>query len=152
MRIFFRILSSVRRHGPTFAREFAEELGQDQFKEHVMGVKRNLYTGLPTRGGIFYSILKEMLKSTPPQEKLLLVSELESQGVSKEGAKSIVSGSDPASQADIATLLRLVKSAGFFDPSGSVPVGASPATFEAFQAPPGEVYNAAMMSMNRADE
>lgn len=140
------VLGGIRRGVPTIVKEMVREAAEDQFKEKVMGIKRNLYTDLPTRGGALYTFIKAALSSTPAEAKLQLAGELQSEGISPQGATELTSGENPKLQADLANLMRLVS------PNGADRISISAASPTGVEVPAGEVYTAAMVSMPTAEE
>jgi hypothetical protein len=135
------LFSAIKKAAPGIAREAVREAAEDQFKENVLGFKGNLYTDLPTRGGVAYTFLKAAFGSTPAAEKKFLVGELQSEGISAQGAAKLASGENPTSQSDLANLMRLVV------PNGADAISFPSVSPEGLEAPAGEVYTAAMVSI-----
>jgi hypothetical protein len=133
-----RVLNALRRAAPTFAREVVHEAAEDRLREG-MGLK-SVHTGLPTRGGIAYSVVKEAFSFGSTQEKLQLENELQARGISPEGAATLTAGEHPKLPADLANVMHML------DPKGSGGIVIPAASPAGVSVPVGEVYTAALVS------
>jgi hypothetical protein len=139
-----RAFNAIRRiAGPNFGREVVHEAAEDQFREWT-GLKPG-YTGLPTRGAAAFTVVKKAFGSLREQPKLHVVDQLQTRGISPEGAKAITAGKTPKLQADLQMMMLALDPARAGNISIAAVPHAGPASPAAGPIPTGEILTAAML-------